>query len=280
MKKLMIAAAAAAMIGGAFAADLGDLCKPGAPVAEEIGCSVWNVKFSVKTLAPKALSVKGKDCDGEWTDNGYYYENGSRTLEGILWQCTAGCSDDMNFALWEKKTEAVFTDFITVDETNKVYVAQTVANAGDLEGLTDWAMLASSDFYTARYSKKANKVEALWPLNTEGVRFDFEGNETAVGFNVVAAGLGTYDAKLDLLKSVSGNFAGLISAMPFEVKKGKLVCGEEFAKTYFCEGWEDWVFDGTETEVVVAYGTWSVKYNKSAAKKPLVKLVPDYVFAE
>jgi hypothetical protein len=270
MKKLMIASAAAVLIGGAYA-----LCEVDPPKDEPVGCSVWNVKFSVKTLAPKGLNVKTKDvCNGDVTvGSAYYYENGSRTLDGLLWQCKAACSDEMNFALWEKKTESVFTDLIEYTSTN--YIFNTQVYQDTLEGVDAGMTAAENVLYSARYSKNATKVEALWALKYDaGVR-----DQDEAKFNVVAAGLGAYDAKLGLIKSVSGNFAGMIQAMPYQTKKGNVICSEDYARTLdTCDEWEDWIDYGAETTGVVAYGTWSIKYNKGAAKKSLEKLIPEFVF--
>lgn len=262
----MIASAAAVLIGGAFAG-LCDKEQPGVT-----GCAVWNVKFSVKTLAPKGLNVKNVCDPTQPSTPAFYYENGSRTLDGLLWQCEEMCSEDMNFALWEKKTESVFTD--PIEDTSTNYIFNTQVAKDTLAAVGADMTAADNTLYSARYSKNATKVEALWALKYDnGVR----DQDTAM-FNVVAAGLGAYDAKLGLIKSVSGNFAGMIQAMPYQAKKGKVICSEEYACTAdTCDDWEDWI-NGDVTPGVVAYGTWSIKYNKGAAKKSLEKLIPEFVF--
>lgn len=256
MKKLMIAAAAAAICGGAFAA--GSLCEddPTAPAAET-QCALYNVKFTFKTLDAKLLKVKGYTIDGgECGDDEdveavkyVYLENGSRTLEGIIWDCDAACDTlndvEMNFILWEKKGENVFTAKLAYEsESNKTWVAGTSA----------------FDFIN-RYSKKATKVQAYWTLD------DLD------GVSIVAAGFGTFDNKKALVKSISGNAVGTFDA-PLTTKYTE--CGEPLVVD-LCTEFESYE-DGEGVVKIAASGKWTVKYNSSLSKgkKRLSQIVPGF----
>ena len=76
-------------------------------------------------------------------------------------------------------------------------------------------------------------------------------------YNLTFAGLGKYDTKKERVKSVSGNFAGIAFV------KSKGTDCEDGAETYA------WECCGCPKKKApsVAYGKWSVKYNKSIAKK-------------
>ena len=72
------------------------------------------------------------------------------------------------------------------------------------------------------------------------------------------AGLGKYDTKKARVKSVSGNFAGIAAA---PTSNGTDCVDGEKSKVWECCGCPTLDADS------VAYGKWSVKYNKSIAKK-------------
>lgn len=77
-------------------------------------------------------------------------------------------------------------------------------------------------------------------------------------YGLTFAGLGKFDQKKKRVKSVSGNFAGWAVA-PY--KDGKNDCGGDKTKVWECCGCP------TLEANSVAYGKWSVKYNKSLSKK-------------
>ena len=253
MKKLMIAAATAAMIGGAFA---GGLC------SDEVssGCAVYNVKFKLKTLDAKLANVKGGDCGED--DKCVYLENATRTIDGIIWDCDATCAtlndDMMNVALWEVKSKMGVGDLLWFDTTNKVFAANDLPF--DLIN---------------RYSKKANKVQARWELKDLDLT-----NKAGVGAGSVtinAAGFGSFDAKKEIVKSLSGNAVGYFT-QALTTKYAE--CGEPMVAD-LCTEFTDWCTDGEPAEKLAASGTWSVKYNASLSKgtKSLRSIVPSYAQA-
>lgn len=248
MKKLMIAAALAAMVGGAFA---GGVCSD-----DPADCAVYNVKFKLKTLDAKLAKVKNTcEDDGQCV----YLENATRTIDGIIWDCDATCEtlndEMMNVALWEVKSKMGVGVLLSFDTTNKVFVANDLPF-----GLIN------------RYSKKANKVQALWTLPALDLN-DRDG-EDAGAVTIVAAGFGSFDAKKEIVKSLSGNAVGSFT----EVLTQKYAeCGEPMVAD-LCTEFTDWCTDGEAAEVLAASGTWSVKYNASLSKgtKSLKSIVPSY----
>ena len=248
MKKLLTFAAVAAMSCGAFA----DLCDD--DPAQPTSCSVYDVKISLKTLGAKTLKCTD-DCASDCEDPTLvgYYENVTRTINGIFWSCTHLCTeleDGMNFVAWEKSKKAPASALIVYDGTN--YIGDSVA----IENLD-------------RYSKKANKVQGTveFPLVLNG-------GDAAVA----AAGFGTYDAKNDVVKSISGYCVGVLDPLAAVTTE----CAEvDVYVMGICEDFTSWCEDGEDAEALVAYGTWSVKYNASLSKgtKRLSQIVPAYCFA-
>lgn len=250
MKKLMIAAATAAMVGGAFAS----LCEEelNTPAFEK-GCAVWNVKVTVKTLGPKKAACKYA-CDDD--DVSYYFENATRKFDGILFQCESECDlSAAKLALWEAKAKTAIcpitaTTVVDGDKTKIVYSGEENIEFVILD----------------RYSKTAKKVETVWEIQ----------NDVA---ELVGAGFGSFDTKNYRVSSISGNCAGTV--VPAEFVISKKCEDDEYAAGKvldLCEAFENWCESGDETEAVAASGTWSIKYNKtlSKGKKSLRQIVPAY----
>ena len=87
---------------------------------------------------------------------------------------------------------------------------------------------------------------------------EFTDKDGAALYTLTFAGLGKYDTKKARVKSVSGNFAGIAAA---PASKGTDCEDGEKSKVWECCGCPTLDADS------VAYGKWSVKYNKSIAKK-------------
>ena len=227
MKKLMIAAAAAAMIGGAFA-------ECGEPEEVVTDCAtVYKFAASVKTTVAKTSSVKVECSD---PTSLCYRTTGSQKIEGVAYNCECECTDDLadfTWVIWCKKT--------------------AVAAIADVETLQ-----------LNRIDKSTKKVEAAFTLTADYL------------CEVTAAGFGTFDTKNDRITKISGNFAGVAQA-PFCSAK----CADPTAAYGFgmCDAIED-EFDGQ----TIAYGTWSLTYNKSLSKKYAVAgkystIMPTWVIA-
>ena len=223
MKKLMMFAAAVTIVGSAFA-------QCGDPEAEDCAL-VYDVKLSVKTTVPdsKAGYVLPSHCGDPVTNAATCFrKTGKKTIQGFFYTCACNCDsikDATTWYLWDKK-----------------------AKVGEEVG-------ASLSFNVI--GKKKSDVEAYVILSpdADGVLND--------GGTLYLAGFGKWDAKNCRVKSVSGNFAGLIAPPKCN---DALSCDE--AAAYVCDG------DATsgcalvaETVETVAFGTWSIKYSSSKSKK-------------
>ena len=284
MKKLMIAAAFAAMVGGASA----DVCDN----TSGSDCWVYDVKVTMKTLGPKR--IKGKDCYGaaDKYSNVEYLVNTTRKFSGIAWACEGACEmpteDGLDFVMWEPARKVNVTEplkwveikkgDVLVPEHDEVvddgngnvttnHVPAKIATDADVK--KGWEADTLSFDIADRYDKKANKVEAYWSFEnlkntftTSDGDFDGEGK-------IFAAGFGKFDVKNSRIASISGNAVGTIS--PTMKCNAPVVCD-------LCTEFEDWFTDGQAATEVVMSGSWSMKFNKSLAtgKKTLGQVVPKY----
>lgn len=180
MKKLMIAAAVAALTVGAFA----DACSD--PDVFEV-CRAWDVSMSLKSFGPKKTTCKiqGDVCDDPEVSTVYYLDNVTRKIQGYLWVCEYECGKDFNVCLWDKKNSLaiipVAYDAVAFDE---VYV----------------------------YGKKADKVAGTLSF----VGADLLGNDT---IDVTASGVNGkmvrgYEDTDCYVKSLSGYVAGKLAYIP------------------------------------------------------------------
>ena len=261
MKKLMIAAAAAAMIGGAYA----DACDDVYDLVDADGCLVYDLTIKVKTLGPKKMKCKGNCSNNYCEEPVYYLEKTTRTLKGYVWQCASDCWDEntgMNIALWEPKSKNVFIDLPYAQNDKGAYV--------------QYPNTINVDFI-GRYGKKADKVAVAWNADLGGTA---PVTCAAVGGSVFK----DKDGCTVTLKSISGNCAGMIQL--FDVDTGS-PCRQSNVKPQIaslCDCFEDWcaeVREGGNTadaDEAPAAGTWSLKYNKKLSKgsKSMLELVPSF----
>lgn len=257
MKKLMVAAAAAAMTAGAFAG----ACDDTDIGATTFDCMVYDVQLKLKTLVPAKANCYSKDSCGEKTacDEVYYLKDGTRKINGYMWLCDDLCwdtDDDVRIVLFDKAAKLpVITLPYTIEGTKVVQFPNTF----------------NFDFL-GRYGKSAKKVAAAWQVDADTLY-------------VACAGLGgTTIADKDMgtvqLKSISGNCAGTMDISTIVVP-GK--CGEADEYTAkiagLCDCWDNWCDDGDDAESVPVTGTWSIKYNKALSKenaKSMLTIVPSY----
>ena len=259
MKKLMVAAAVAAMTAGAFA----NACGEDATV-----CRAWDVSMSLKSLGPKKTTCTvpaGSPCEDDTKGKVYYLDNVTRKIKGYLWICEYECGKDFNVCLWDSKNKkAIIPVSYESVSFNEVYV----------------------------YGKKANKVAGT--LDFAGA--DLEGNDT---IEVTASGVngkmvrGSEDTDC-YVKSLSGYAAGKLAYLkPAAVTAGGSngtlcedpedpeICEEYFAKILpLCDAccFEGWCEADDADDMLPAVGTWKMKYNKKVSKgnKAIAQLVPAY----
>ena len=306
MKKLMIAAAAAAVGLSSFA----ELCEED---AAGDACAVYNIKFTFKTLAAKKLSCADltwlidDDFDGVWTRtdlanvtisdattaaggahdqtvfphvrafkrNLWWADNATRTFDGILWQCRAACFEGTSFwaPAWRGGWRPGRINYALWETRSKTAISFPVLRYYtklDRSKYSWWTRNAADQFeFLGRYGQNAQKVAAYW---TPSVMRGF----------IEAAGFGTFDTKNRRMTAVSGNAVGMIAPLNTGAKDA---CGREsrfFVQVAFmCEDFIQWCCDGcyAGVETVPASGTWSLRYNASLSRgtKSLAKILPDYV---
>ena len=230
MKKLMIAAAAAAMIGAAQAYE----------------AQVYDMTLTVKTTQCKESKVSKAlaaylDDGTEKGEKIGLRKQATRKMAGVIWGCDC---ETIAYPAWRTYR----------------------ANKQTVGGYVFWDLASKEHFYIPMTKffwtvlnriDTMNKVEGSWTLanGADGSAFLF----TGAGFGSIAgAGCGSY------ISSMSGNFAGFRQAVG-----GMTDC-------LFCEDVETdcrvenfcdvCITVADTTELTAAYGTWKLKYNKSASK--------------
>lgn len=261
MKKIMIAAAVAAMTAGAFAGACDD-------PEVVLGCKAWDVKMSLKTLGPKKITCKvaaESACDDPTTSVAYYLDNVTRKAKGYLWICEYECGKDYNVVLWDEKNkkaliplayEAVNFDEVYVYGKKATTVAGTIQFTGaDLDGADAIDVTASG-------------------VNGKLVRGSAEEDCYIKSLSGYAAGKIAYIKPAS--RTVGGSKGGLCEEPVIEE-----VCDEYLAKILpLCDAccFDGWCDADDAEDMVPAVGTWSMKYNKkvSKGKTPMSKLAPAY----
>ena len=246
MKKLMIAAAAAAMVSGVYAGN----CTPDEPVAPTGAATVYSVKMTVKTT--KGTAVAGKDVDkGSQCTPGsttatcvVYREKDSTVFQGYIYDCNTACDviKTGSQVFWDSKRKVQLDDGkITTTLLNVMGKKQTVA---------EWAWT----FAGAAQYDETRKQE----------------------YTLTGAGYGVYNTKNDRYTSFSGNFAGTATpSYDLKTNVSKVSCACDPSIVWDCND-----LDATVSNDTVAFGTWTAKYDASASKKYFSKgtlSIPSYV---
>ena len=244
MKKLMIALAAAGLVGGAFAS-----CdKPATPTPKNCA-EVYDVVFNLKTTKCKCTTVTswgngGNECGKPTKGDAVkkcvaWREIVSKKVNGVIWNCDCSCSADLDKDSILEITPVIW-DLVTDP-------ADAAGNQYFWIAKDKWVLDSLMEFsFLGRISKGNKKVEAYGAFG-------------AISF----AGFGTYDVKNTRVAKISGNAAGFWGA------------------PYDCSSWEDndytedcpayQLCDATaaleDYSTTAAYGTFSVKYNAAKSKK-------------
>ena len=213
MKKLMIAAIAAATIGGAFA-DCAYI--PKKDEVRETKNWAYQWKFTGKTTK----GVKATCGEQEYVTR----SSASLKIQGWSFYCDAVCGDfesgDATEIFWSTKPEkAILDGGITFEIGNVI-------------------------------GKKGKDYEAAGVANFGK-------------YGLAFAGIGKYDTKNTRVSSIKGNFAGWATAPSLKLGKDTdcLTAQTLPSMVWQCCGCPTLEADS------VAYGKWSVKFNKSWAKK-------------
>lgn len=233
MKKLMIAAAVAAMIGGVQAVTCvtDKVCEKdpctGEKVCEDIeGAGIAHkVAISLKTTANKSKVKKVACEDGECT---YWRQQATLKINGLLWEQLSDCYGCVPFGL--------NSAFWTKDAALDVEFAMGVGLIGN--------------------AKNSKKIEAYGALNGD----DF-GALSWAGFGTMAASTKKNECEDDdcvmYVKSISGGIAGYL--LPAEWT-------DECQDCDLIE-YEGCCDDDMQLANTAAYGTIKISYDKATAKK-------------
>ena len=242
MKKLMLAAAAATLAGGVFAA-----CTiTTTPETVVTNAAVYAWKFTGKTTVGKLIRTTttthyGSNCQISSTSNSVtecaIRIPGSLAIQGYVYYCD-NCCDAF----------ASGTSAASVEATKSFYMTKPFKDVfSEAEIAIDLAHVIGT---------KATQYE------TKGVA-TFKATEPDIKYTLTFAGLGSFNKNLKVATSVSGNFAGTVVS-PRYVARG--VCLE--ADYWLCADLPaTMTYACAVTDPSVAYGTWSVRYNASASKK-------------
>jgi hypothetical protein len=245
MKKIMIAAAVAAIGYGAFGATSCSPCgQTTSSCAPALQSWVYKWQFKGKTTTGKAVKYSSNPCSGKQSGPCPVRVPASLKIQGYTYTCsTEPCAKD---SVGNLAFESAF------NEVNEVFWQTKPFKASFWGGVTmEFAHLIG---------KKKNKAEVL------GTAI-FTDNLKGATYGLTFAGFGKVKDKV--IKKVSGNFAGYLSQPYAKAKKTKY-SGCSACGTTDCDPAGYW---GCVTLVIqckgpsIAYGKWSAKYVKSASAK-------------
>jgi len=139
-----------------------------------------------------------------------------------------------------------------------------VCNAVETGTVAMWDSKRKAPFTSAAFGTTflnvigKSKKDAEWAWVFEGtVKYGKSDNAVEQTYTLTGAGYGKYDKKNDFYKSFSGYFAGTATAS-YDLKSENC----DPSQVWKCDNLEELTDSDT-----VAFGTWSVKYSKSASKK-------------
>lgn len=229
MKKLMIAAAVAAMIGGVQAVTCATLVEKDECTGEKeetvVAGTAHKVAISLKTTANKSKVKKVACADGECT---YWRQQATKKINGLLWEQLDDCIGCVPFG----SNSAFWTKDAAIDAEFAIGVG-LIGNA-----------------------KNSKKIEAYGGLYGD----DF-GALAWAGFGTMAASGVKNECGDDCVmyvKSISGGIAGYL--VPAEWTDACQEC-DLIEYEGCCED------DIMPLEYTAAYGTIKISYDKATAKK-------------
>ena len=245
MKKLMIAAASAAMVSGVFAGDC-------APDAQGTCASVYTFKMTVKTTKGLTLSGTAAATCTPAGDCAIVREKDSTVIQGLIYDCTCPCDGIKSGSVlaWDSKRKAQITD--------PSFTTTFLNVMGKKQTLGEWAWsFTGTAAYDGTTSQDAARDQA---------------------YALTGAGYGVFNKAKKLFTSFSGNFAGTAGAS-YDLKSKATTATADCV----CDPSQIWdCTDLTvlEDESTVAFGTWTAKYDATASKKYLANgtlTYPSYV---
>lgn len=240
MKKLMIAAAAVALVGGAYAS-CADVPGP-SPVTPDAAVYAWQFKGKTGTgvVIKGSEGVSSSTCtDTPWSIPAEVIRvPGTLAIQAYTYICEDECTTfEANL---QNPTKQEY--FATKPFKSSIYLTQFI-KAVDVAHII---------------GKKYNQYELAGDAE-----FAFTGNDPQETFAVKFAGFGSYDSKNGRVSSISGNFAGTQTPPRYPGKVAGMTESCPPADYWTCA----YVYAGAPSDPSVAYGTWSLKYNAAASKK-------------
>lgn len=227
MKKLMIAAAAAATVGGAFAAP-----------------QVYDMTITVKATECKAANKAYKNVCAD--DVLLYRAQTTQKFYGKFWGCDCdviACPDATTYGK------------DVVDENGYIFWgAKGAFHHADMR----WDILQL-------VGKNGTNIEGAFGLDLFTCEDGTVASDPS--FTLSGAGYGTASVKAcadadNYIKSMSGNVVGTYNVSALSVLSGCKYCGE----TADCYAWDFCDCMAADSDVSAAFGTFTLKYNASQAK--------------
>ena len=242
MKKIMMIAAVAAMIGGVQAATTP--CQRTTGGSAAWAADVYQIRMSLKTTTGvgTTLTPSGTLCNRGGGSTNIYRKATSLTLDGWIYQCTNVCTtihSGSSLLIWETTQKAAFTSP---------------------------AITWQGDFPHVMGQRNAD-AEAYFKFNGVLAPGAFVYNASAF-FNISelwCAGQGKYDCKAARYTQFSGNCAGKGTA-PYDVSRTAKACDP--SKILLCTQLaSSCTVDPTTASDTAIFGTWSIRYNATASAK-------------
>lgn len=225
--KKIIALAAIAAVGAAFGA-----CEN--PVEPANCVFAYSVSLSGKSTVAKRATVKAATACDEPTTN-FYRKAASFKVKGYIYGQTTAEEGECG------ETGCGCNDFGTISAY--LWDTRTLAKLGEFK-------FDQIDLIGASTAKKSTTAEVVASLD-----------------DLTLAGFGKYDTKSLYLKSASGYFAGTVAAPKFVDKGYDADTCEDTESEDDSKVFAVCTLESADAENTPAYGKWTVKYNKSAAKK-------------
>jgi len=249
MKKLMIAAAAAAMIGAAEAAST--CTDPGStPSSCTVQTLVYSWQFRGKTgsgvivNATRASTVAGGTCTDPVTTPGsaeVIRVPGTLALVGYSYLCDAECSTIQSGLMNPTKAQYYST---------KPLVSLVVPYRGQ-------NFIQTIDIANVIGNAK-NQYELAGTA-----KFEFPSTDIGQVYNLRFAGFGSYDKTHQRVSNVSGNFAGTQTVPRYPRSYNGTRCPG--AGYWDCCSLQ--YVPGSEGADSVAFGQWAMRYDAAASRK-------------
>lgn len=192
----------------------------------------YSVSLSGKSTVAKSATVKESACESNVV---CYRKSASFKAKGYIYGTTTAEQGECG------ETGCGCNEF--ADVTSYIWNTKTLEKMGDFT-FTSLARIGSATF------KKATTVEVVGSLDA-----------------LTLAGFGKYDAKKNYLKSASGYFAGTLAIPKCESCTYNAQVCEDQCDTTDSSAFKICAEEDSDVDAVPAYGKWTVKYNKSAAKK-------------